>query len=311
MIDFFHNLYSNIVNENKALTQIRFYSLQRYLVRQIANIALPIYFKLTANNPDYKLAENTKQGKRLVVSLTTFPARIGKVWLVIESMLRQTRKPDVIELWLSQEQFTSLKALPQCLLNLRKRGLSIEFCKEDYRSHKKYFYAFQKHSNDIVVTIDDDIIYSTNLIEKLYNTSKSNPEAIISNNTYRIKRNNGEVTSYNNWELINNKCDNCDDLFFGSGGGTLFPPNSLHNDLFLDMLFLNLCPYADDIWLNTMARLNRTKVIPHKNNCILLPILNSSNITLSKSNVYEGRNDTQLNSVRKYYVDNKKTDPFN
>jgi hypothetical protein len=60
MIDFFDKLYSSIISKNAFLDKIRFYSLLRVVIRTTANIILPVYFKLTSNNPHYALKPTEK-----------------------------------------------------------------------------------------------------------------------------------------------------------------------------------------------------------------------------------------------------------
>ena len=43
-----------------------------------------------------------KRKENIIVSLTSYPKRIGTVWLTIETLLRQSVKPDEIILWLAQ-----------------------------------------------------------------------------------------------------------------------------------------------------------------------------------------------------------------
>ena len=46
-----------------------------------------------------------QSGEEVIVSLTTFPARISTVWITIETIFRQEVMPDRIVLWLAKEQF--------------------------------------------------------------------------------------------------------------------------------------------------------------------------------------------------------------
>ena len=41
-----------------------------------------------------------------------------------------------------------------------------------------------------------------------------------------------------------------------------------------------------------------------------LPIINLNDVKLSTTNLYQNFNDKQLNSLRKYYTNNKNRDPF-
>lgn len=309
MIDFFDKLYSSIINKNVFLIKIRFYSFLRVIVRITANILLSAYFKLSSNNPDYTVKPTEKTTGRFIVSLTSFPIRINKVWLVIETILRQTQKPDMIILWLSENQFKTKDVLPKNLLELQKRGLKIELRSEDIRSHKKYYYVLKEYLDDILITIDDDIFYRTDMIKKLLLQSANNPNTIIANYVQVIAFDNeNTIMPYNQWKYIDK--ENTKPIFFGSGGGTLFPIGSLPKEVLNKHLFMKICPTADDIWLNAMAHLQKTKIIYTATTFIPVPIINKTKITLSSGNVRLGQNDIQIKAVRKYYINKLGIDPY-
>ena len=138
MTDFFIRLYSlaHFREENIYLSKIRLYSLLRFVVRLFANIILPLWYMITPNKK-FSVDPNSC----FVVSLTSFPMRIERIWITIESIFRQTYKPLSIILWLSKEQFPNGELdLPKGLIKMRKRGLEIKFVEGDIRSHKKYKY---------------------------------------------------------------------------------------------------------------------------------------------------------------------------
>ena len=99
------------------------------------NKFIPRYFEAF---PCKELVER-KKGKRIIVSLTTIPSRIDKVWIPIECMMRQSCKPDKILLWLGKDEFRKVE-LPDRLKGLQKKGLEIRFCK-DVGVHTKYYYV--------------------------------------------------------------------------------------------------------------------------------------------------------------------------
>src|ERR1035437_9478438 len=99
MVNIFDKLYSSINDRYVVLSKFRFYSAIRFMVRLIANVILPIYFWVTQGNKNYNLNYTTKTEDKVIVSLTSFPVRIGRLWLVIETILRQTLKPEKIILW--------------------------------------------------------------------------------------------------------------------------------------------------------------------------------------------------------------------
>ena len=162
-------------------------SIVRFGIKIIANFILPKYFRITTKDQRYKLLE-TNRDRKIIVSLTSFPARIDKVWLVIETLLRQSIKPDKIILWLSSEQFRSLNSLPEVLLSQQSRGLEITFVSEDLRSHKKYFYVFQSNPKDTVITVDDDVFYDTKTIENLINLNSQFPNCVCIQRGWQIER---------------------------------------------------------------------------------------------------------------------------
>lgn len=311
MLLFFHDLYASIKDKNEVLKKLRFYSLQRFLVRNVANIVLFIYLKFYRNANKFSLLPLQEKNCKLIVSLTSFPKRINKVWLVIETLLRQTSKPDLIILWLSKKQFSSLDVLPQKLLNMRSRGLRIILKEDDLRSHKKYYYTLQEFPNDIMITVDDDIFYPPNMIEELIKWHQEFPNTVIARYGSKIKVSDKIIATYQEWELNFEQTIPDFKVFFGSGGGTLFPPGSLPIETLNKEVFMNLCLYADDIWLNTMCRLHNVKIFRTRTSqCSLLPILIKKDIYLYSKNISESLNDIQLKNIRKYYMSNRKIDPY-
>jgi len=266
----------------------------RFLFRKIANVFLPILLK-NAGPSRQPLKKNVK---KIIVSLTSFPGRIDSVWLVIVCMLRQSMAPDLIILWLSKQQFEDFSALPVSLKKILSERFQIRLVDGDYRSHKKYLYAFQEFSNDIVITIDDDIFYPTNMIKELYKAHLVNPKAIICRYGKSIKHKDGSLAPYRTWKEYYSLDEK--NIFFGSGGGTLFVPSVLHSDALDISKAFDLCPLADDIWLNAMARLNAVEIIPITR-CLILPIIIQNEETLCSVNVDQNMNDKQLSAVNTAY----------
>ena len=120
MVDFFCYLYLRLDGSRSWVASLRGYSFLRYLVRTVANFILPVYFRLTGGQSLYHLksTQACKDCSGVIISLTTYPGRINTVWLAIETLLRQSVKPDAIILWLSTDQFKSLSDIPHSLLVL-------------------------------------------------------------------------------------------------------------------------------------------------------------------------------------------------
>ncbi len=179
MVDFLYRTYSLFCNNCELLEKNYINRVFRYIIRQCSNYIIPLWYKKTCNNSLYKIVPTQKKEGRIIASLTTFPARIENLWIVIESILRQSHKPDMLILWLSKEQFSSIDVLPKRLVSLQNRGLQIRFCDGDLRSHKKYYYVLKDYPNDHLFTFDDDLIYPSNTISSVLLAAESAPNCIV------------------------------------------------------------------------------------------------------------------------------------
>lgn len=245
---------------------------------------------------------------QIVVSLTTFPARINKVHLVIECLLRQTYNNLRIILWLSKDQFPD-ETLPNNLKRLIEHGLEIKFVEGDIRSHKKYYFAFQEFKDRLVFLVDDDIFYPSWIVEESYNTyiQCGAKNIVIGHWGYKITYGiDGRLKSYNEWSQDFRKDDS--NLFFGSGGGTLIRPSDLYEDCCNKDLLIKLAPTADDIWLNAMCRLAGVKVVINLN--YPLPIIIKNNIELRSVNYLDNQNDVIIKQIIDYYNNKLGFNPF-
>lgn len=301
MNDFLIKQYTNIRDTVPFLRKVKYYTASRFFIRLCANIILPLWFRISGLFMKKNIREVRGNNKKVIVSLTTFPARIDRIWIVIECMLRQSIKPDKLILWLSKDQFSSEDVLPKKLLSLKKRGLEIAMCEGDLRSHKKYFYSLQHYPNDYIVTIDDDLLYPSFLIKELLDLNSRFPGTIACHRGLKIKADENNVIRYNKLEYIYGGEGPARDIFFTTGGGTLFTKQSFIPEVINKDVFMQYCKYADDVWLNLMAQFNKTEVVKSDNHFEPIPLFNFHNITLSSVNVDGGLNDKQLSDVRAYY----------
>ena len=103
--------------------------------------------------------------KKIYISLTSYPPRIGHLHKTIDTLFNQTLQPDGIYLFLSKLQFPNLESdLTEELLVQKEKGLEIVFCDDDLKQHKKYYYIMQMYPDDIVVIVDDDMYYPLDLV---------------------------------------------------------------------------------------------------------------------------------------------------
>ena len=217
-------------------------------------------------NFPYKKAEEygitkEKRGEKLIVSLTSYPKRISTVHITLNTLLRQRLKPDEIILWLADSQFQNRENdLPEELLELRKFGLQIRWCK-DLKSYKKLIPALREYPNDVIITADDDIYYEEDWLENLYRAYIADKKNIYVKRAGRVESVKGKLcTVPTRRHLYKNKEDARFENIIMGGSGCLFPPNSLHKDIFNEEQFLTVIPTHDDIYFWAMAVLQGTKI---------------------------------------------------
>lgn len=241
----------------------------------------------------------------IVVCLTSFPARITSVSNVIENMLAQTVMPDRIVLYLSELNFPHKEEdLPLRLLKLQSQGVEIRWLKDDMRSYKKIIPALQDFSQDLVITVDDDLVYPSYLIEKLVDAHKLHPNAICAARTHRIKlKEDGSIKPYEEWHksccgfILQPRYD----LFATTGAGTLFPPGVFSDAVFDKETILELCPDADDVWVKCMAMKENVPVVLSMWVEKLRYVPGTQTQSLWATNIHN--NDLQLAAVTKRFGD--------
>jgi len=249
-----------------------------------------------------------KRTPLLIVSLTTIPSRIDSVYLVIETLLQQSMKPDYLILWLSETNFSykSLKNLnrgTRMLINQKNRGLKIKFCK-DLRSYTKILYTLKYYPEAIVVSADDDLYYPKNWLRELYDSYRKFPKYIHCHAAFFMKKlTSNSLLPYAEWLTPNDKFQGTSlNIFPWTGQGCLFPPGSLHPEVFNEKVFLKISPYHDDAWFKAMSILNNVPVKRVKQISILLRhIRDSQSKTLCSINVDQGQFDPQVNTIFKKY----------
>lgn len=298
--DFYTKVYGCLHNYPGIPTSV--FTPLRRIVRNTATKRLPKYF---AKHP-----ANMNRTKKhdVIVSLTSFPARIGYVYMTIESLLRQSVLPEKIILWLSKKQFPMETMVPARLKCLQNEVFQIRYVDGDIRSHKKYYYSIREYPGKTIITTDDDIIYPANLVEGLLAFSDKYPACIVANIAKKLSYTNGVLDGYKKWTW-SKPHDFNNNVQIGAGG-VLYPPHCLYEDCLNLELSQKLAPTVDDLWLNTMARLKGTTVIKTNNKKLFLPIVIKGNQSLTSVNNGENRNDEQLNQIRVYYSQTSIGDPY-
>jgi len=257
----------------------------------------------TVRKHDY---ETMKQliSRKLIVSLTTYPKRIGLLGPVLDSIYAQTRKADEVVLWLAEEQFPGKEAdLPENLLQLvAEKKLTVRWC-EDLKPHKKYFFALQEYSNDLVVTVDDDLLYPKDMLDALYRSYLLYPEAVSTCRAHlMLVSEQNEIMPYSTWIQETDQCiyEPSMQLLATGGAGVLYPPNLLRREFFNAEAIKEHCLWADDLWLKVMQLMSDVPVVVARPHEQLHYLPDSQEEALHRLNVGKNHNDVQLESVSRW-----------
>ena len=169
----------------------------------------------------------------VIVSLTSFPSRLQRFDLMkkcLDSLVNQVTKYQykiVITICNNDKKFIQKEMYDYCCQN----NIEILYCDYDIKGHKKYFYVMQKYSNLPIITVDDDLVFYDNLVESLMDKHIKQPDVIWSGWVQKLNLSeDGTQLVYNPklYSITNSETPSFK-YKFGSGSGTLFPSNFIHN----------------------------------------------------------------------------------
>jgi len=131
------------------------------------------------------LASSKKSGdRRVIVSLSTVPERIGNLGPTIRSLLRQTRPPD--EIVLAIPEFSIREQRPYVVPEQVSRWalLRVLHCRRDWGPATKFIPVVREElaagrGNTLVMVVDDDRIYPRDALETYLHYNKQLPEAVL------------------------------------------------------------------------------------------------------------------------------------
>jgi len=250
-------------------------------------------------------APDIPRGKQqIIVSLTSFPPRMPTIATCIESLKHQTKQPDQILLWLSEDQFPERTAnLPVELRALIDRQFQIRWVKGDLAPHKKYFYAMREFPNAIVVTVDDDVRYDKDLIAALYQGHLDCPLSVVAGRSNFIRfRQDGTLRAYDQWGYDHQHLREAETFaLLPTGiGGILYPPGSVPVEAFDIGAIEATCLHADDLWLKVMTAANGYPVWMPQRKFDYRNIDGSQEAALWRGNAFQNGNDLAMGSILKF-----------
>jgi len=190
----------------------------------------------------------------VVVSLTSFPARIHVAWRAIESIFQQDTKPAEVVLVLSLEEFPDRK-IPPTIESQCDRGLTLLWTDENTRAYKKLLPTMRDFPDSAIVTVDDDVVYAPWMLGQLLEASRKCPNAVVGHRGRVITGPPRLLERYQSWPSAGPDSPPARILLTGVGG-ILYPAHLLRTSVFDNYaLAKTLCPFNDDLWFWACTRL--------------------------------------------------------
>lgn len=283
------NWRKTILQQNNS-DELKFYLRRIQLENQILNCT------------DSGITQKKYCDHQVIVSLTTYGRRINDVCFTIESLMQQTFKPNKILLSIDYSLIDA--GLPETLRKQIERGLTILPTK-DIRSYKKLIPALKTYPDEAIITVDDDVIYDFDLLERLIKSHIAAPQSIYAGRIHSMTfDDSGKLNPYDKWDW--STATNPQRNFITGVGGVIYPPHSLHPEVLNENVFTNICPTADDVWFTAMAKLNGTEIrkIQTRN---IMGVDFVSNYEMEKEGLNKintgknGKNDGQIAAVFSKY----------
>lgn len=245
-----------------------------------------------------RLAEEPARLLPVHVTLTSIGPRLRYCAIAVRSLLLLDPGPQQITLWLGNELTGQI---PASLARLQCDRFRIAF-REDVGPHTKLVHALREQPNETHVTADDDILYPTDWLAKLWPDHKANPNAIVANVCRRIWHNpDGSLKPYRHWHDARPGTVNENNLMLGYSG-VLYPPGALPDETIDSDRFRQLAPKADDLWFAAMAMKNGTPVRrSEKPGRKPYRVPFSQGVSLRKTNVLRDGNEQQWAALQREY----------
>jgi len=217
------------------------------------------------------------------ISLTSIFKNQDMLLQTLQSIMKQTKLPDKIFLYLSEESyildtgFKDKKITDSYLLKFINNNsiIDIKWVKNTGSYRKLLPLLKDKWDEDcIIITIDDDTIYNTHLIENLVNDYYKHKCVIgyrgftpsfdkFENFDYTKKGKLQKISLYN---------------FLTGKGGILYKPEFFHktkNLIFNEEIYLNICNKQDDLWFYIVRILNNINCYTDNKNYMIKDIRNA------------------------------------
>ncbi|KAL6608569.1 hypothetical protein U3516DRAFT_837713 [Neocallimastix sp. 'constans'] len=254
-------------NTNNSMINIEFSNKLNKFNKSFENLKKYLYKR-------YKISYFEILDAPVIVTMTTYPAREKSIVIMLEHFKKQTLKPDLITVWLSETEYPK-DITPVHLKPFVEEGyIELHWIPTNTNIYKRHE-IIKLYNNAYVITADDDIYYPETYIEEMYTNMVLTNKICVYNSHYDY---------FKKYKLeIKNNGKN-DSLYVHIYGGLMgFPPFSFPLQLFDERHIKVKDKYYktnDEVWLLSGLLENNDKI--HS--------LNSINFNIEKYNIENSQN---------------------
>lgn len=200
--------------------------------------------------------------EKYIVSITTFPKRFNLCAKCVFNLLtNQKYKNFHLCLTIFKDEYDLIT--PDLKAIIDANLVEVIIAEKNLCPHLKYFYCMKKYWDKPIITLDDDRMYTSNIISALVEQyEKINYKSIICNVAPKMKFKNDHLVAYNDWCNAGSRLKPNESSYIAmpEGFGGVLYPSKCFNDLDKCIDEIPKILYHDDMYLKVLEIRNKIKV---------------------------------------------------
>jgi hypothetical protein len=197
---------------------------------------------------------------KVFVSVTTTKKRLGIFFYGFQSLVRQNYADFEIAVNLSKEPYLfddGIESIPDWMTG---DNVQVNFV-ENTGSYRKLLPLIKTvGEEDLIVTADDDVLYSENWLSRLVGEAIKHPDSIVCGGARRISRNIfRRLQNYLSWPLCTAP-ETAMDLIPVGVFGVAYRKRLVDLEFITDVAYKEHAPTADDLWFRIASMRKNTPV---------------------------------------------------
>ena len=195
-----------------------------------------------------------------IVSITTTKERLSIFFYALQSLKKQKYDNYKIFINISEEPYLfdgGISVVPEWM---NGDNVQINFVKNSGPYRKLIPIIDKLNVDDIIVTADDDVLYSEDWLKNIVKIALKFPDFIICGRARYIKKNIfGRFQNYQNWPIVIGAIEGFNILPVGCSG-IAYRIKLLDLDFLTDESYFKIAPTSDDMWFRISSMRKNIKV---------------------------------------------------